>query len=117
MPYDPFSTSGYAASTTPPDPFGTTALAPSTVPPVPFGSTELPLADIAALKAISTTSLDPAAEGAVPIVRQVTSAAVGEVVQVWQLQAGTHADDVAGGYAQPTDYDAETNAKYWLRVL
>jgi len=117
MPYDPFTTTGYAASTTPPVAFTPTGYTPSTTPPTHFGAADLPLADLAALKAIATTSLVPDAEGAVPIVRQVVSAAAGEVVQVWQLQAGTHADDVAGGYAQPTDYDAEDNAKYWVRVL
>jgi len=117
MPYEPFATAAYVPSTTPPTAFATASYAPSTTPPTTFGNELLPLADVAALKAIPTVDLDPAAEGAAPIVRQVTSATAGEVVQVWQLLAGVHADDVANGYAQPADYDADTNAKHWRRVL
>jgi len=84
---------------------------PSVVAPAIFGTDLVLLPDVAALKAILTASL-PAGT-----VRDIVSAIPGETRQAWQLYAGVHADDVANGFAQPADYSATTNAKYWQRVL
>jgi hypothetical protein len=35
----------------------------------------------------------------------------------WILEAGEASEDVGGGTVLPDDYDAESNAKYWTRIL
>ncbi len=42
---------------------------------------------------------------------------VSGVFQVWQLQAGTTAEDSANGIVHPDDYNASTNARIWIQIL
>jgi hypothetical protein len=37
--------------------------------------------------------------------------------QVWQLLAGTDAENAGAGIVRPDDYDAGTNARVWVRIL
>ena len=37
-------------------------------------------------------------------------------VEHWILTAGTETEDVAAGRVRPDDYNAGTNAKFWLQV-
>jgi len=39
-----------------------------------------------------------------------------DVPHLWQLVAGTDAEDAAGGIVRPDDYDATTNAKVWKQL-
>ncbi len=41
---------------------------------------------------------------------------VGGLLQTWQLQAGTTAEDVGAGVVRPDDYAASTNEKVWVRL-
>jgi hypothetical protein len=41
---------------------------------------------------------------------------IGSSSQLWILQAGTNAEDVAGGVVRPDDFHATTNAKVFIRV-
>ncbi len=110
MPYVPFSIPDFTPSSTPPTAFATN-FTPSSTPPTVFGADSTVLANIAALKALATNA---ALAGAV---RNVASPTPGETVQAWRYTLGVHADDVPGGFAQPTDYDEEDNAGYWQRIL
>lgn len=38
-------------------------------------------------------------------------------LSIWQLITGTGLTNVAGGVIRPTDYNASTNTKTWIRVL
>lgn len=38
-------------------------------------------------------------------------------LSVWQLIAGTTAEDTAAGVVRPDDYATTTNEKVWIRVL
>jgi hypothetical protein len=109
-PYQPFASSQFDRSTTPPTAFASAGYAPSTTPPSAFGAGIL--ADLAALRAVPTPALplNPAA------VRQVASATAGETVRAYQLEAGTAADN-DDTVIRPTDYAAETNERLWRRVL
>lgn len=107
-PFDP--PAQFAKSTTPPTAF---TLTPGPNPaPSAFTAARAILADVAALKALATVALPVATT-----LRQVASAVAGEVMQVWRLVASTHADDVPGGFARPTDYAAGTNEKVWSREI
>ncbi len=105
-----FTAGGYTPSVTAPASFAH-GVAASATPPTAFGSEAEVLPNVTALKAIATSAALANA------VRQVTSSTPGESVQAWQYLLGAHADDVANGFAQPDDYDAEENAGYWVRVL
>lgn len=109
------SAGSYTPSTTPPVAASAADYTPSTTPPVAPGTPLALLANIAALKALATVALVPSTEA--PLVRQVFSSEPNEFVQAWQLTAGTQADNVAGGFARPTDYATTTNEKVWKRVL
>lgn len=115
MPYEPFSTSSFTPSTTPPTPFSVASYTPSTTPPTAFGTDVIVLANIAALKAIPTVGL------AVGTVRNVTSAEEGEVRTAWELKAGDGSEeedlDADPAIALPDDYDADDNQQYWERTL
>jgi hypothetical protein len=41
---------------------------------------------------------------------------VGGLLQTWQLQAGTTAEDVSAGVVRPDDHAASTNEKVWVRL-
>jgi hypothetical protein len=41
---------------------------------------------------------------------------IGGLLQTWQLQAGTTAEDVGAGVVRPDDYAASTNEKVWVRL-
>lgn len=36
---------------------------------------------------------------------------------IWQLQAGTTAEDSANGIVRPDDYNGSTNARIWIKIL
>ena len=61
-----------------------------------------------ALAAIEVSSAD------LNIVRFVVVSDAGEL---WQLVAGTDADDPAGGFIHPVNYAATTNEYVWKRIL
>lgn len=63
-----------------------------------------------ALDSIETTAL--AADGTVSVLINVTSVGM----QLWTLQAGTDAEDAAGGIVRPDDYNGASNAKIWVRI-
>lgn len=111
MPYDAFEAPDFDPATDPPATFATASYDPSVTPPTPFSAAGVPLASIAALKAIVTVgvAIDP------PVVRQVQPAT--GPLQAWQLQAGTDAEDLEEGIARPDDYAEATNEKIWRQVL
>jgi len=121
-PYQEFSATQFARSTTPPTPFSAasagaapaptafaaTQFAPSTTAPSTFGAGVL--ADLAALRAVPTPTL-PLSD-----LRRVTSATPGEIVRAYQLEAGTTADN-GDTVIRPADYAAGTNERIWRRTL
>lgn len=63
------------------------------------------------LASIATTDIDI---GSADAVKMWIDEATG-VFQVWQLEAGTDADDPFGGVVRPDDFNAVTNAKVWYK--
>lgn len=58
----------------------------------------------------------PTASSAMTTGRWVLAIVSGEL-SIWQLQAGTTAEDSANGIVRPDDYDGSTNARIWIKVL
>lgn len=59
------------------------------------------------LDSITTTTLDTLS---------LAVFAISGEFQVWELQAGTAAENAANGIVRPDDYNASTNAKIWVRI-
>jgi len=74
------------------------------------------LPDITALTGGTSVCLDAVVTVGVTAGRFVSFAITNEF-QIWQLQAGTTAEDSANGIVRPDDYNASTNAKYWYRLI
>jgi hypothetical protein len=55
------------------------------------------------------------ASGATATGSCVATAILGDFA-VWQLQAGTAAENTAGGIIRPDDYNSTTNARVWVRI-
>ena len=105
--YTAFTPPNSTPSSTPPTAFSVTAQNPSTTPPVTFFPQNGQLASLNDLANIPTGGVTPAAS----IVVEVWD---GTHTSAWQLTAGTLATDAT--HQRPTDYNAGTNAKYWLRI-
>lgn len=76
-----------------------------------------PHSDITGLTGGGATNLDgQATAGGVEDPGHTVLLNISSVAQIWQLQAGTDAEDVAGGVVRPDDYNASTNAVIWRRL-
>lgn len=87
--------------------------APSTSYPLPGAIVQF-RRDITGLAGGTAGYLDTIAtsRGAV----QAVDFFVGDVYHQWRLIPSTHAEDAAGGWVRPDDYDGSTNAFVWVRV-
>lgn len=74
------------------------------------------LRDFTGLTGGTGTDLDSIATTGLPV-NTTASLVIADALQVWQLQAGTDAENAAGGIVRPDDYAASTNEKVWVRVL
>lgn len=74
------------------------------------------LTSITALTGGTATCLDAVATVGVTAGRLITLV-ISDVLQIWQLKAGTEAEDESAGIIRPDDYNASTNAKYWIQRL
>ena len=105
--YTAFTPPNVTADTSAPTAFTPSNVTPSTSSPGTFYPINGPLGSVSELSAQPTVGVTPAAT----IVVEVTNAGV---TTVWQLTAGTHAADST--HVLPYDYNASTNAKYWLQI-
>jgi hypothetical protein len=105
--YTAFTPPNSTPSTTPPTPFSVAAQNPSTTPPVAFFPQNGQVNSLAELSAIPTVGVTPADTLVVAVL-------IGAVTSEWQLKAGTLATDAT--HQRPQDYNAGTNAKYWLQI-
>lgn len=74
------------------------------------------LTSITALTGGTATCLDAVATVGVTVGR-IIAITISDVFQIWKLKAGTEAENEASGIIRPDDYNASTNAKYWLQIL
>lgn len=74
-----------------------------------------PLTAITGLTGGGATALDGQATTSLPTGYTVFLS-YGRVGQLWQLIAGTDAEDVSNGIVRPDDYHATTNARIWVQL-
>lgn len=74
-------------------------------------------ADIASLTGGGATALDgiATASGAMAT-GAIVLLGYGRAAQLWQLVAGTDAEDPSAGVVRPDDYHASTNARIWVQL-
>lgn len=70
-----------------------------------------------ALTGGAATALDGEATVGLTVGTTLRAAVVSGVLGWWQLQAGTDAENAAGGIVRPDDYATSTNEKVWKQVL
>lgn len=93
------------------------ALTTAAVNPAFSAGAVTPVPDITSLTGGGTTALDGivTANGAV-VTGSVVLLSYGRVGQLWQLIAGTDAENTAAGVVRPDDYNASTNARIWVQL-